>query len=93
MAVEIEVGCGRRPVEPRGIGWRTQGDDGNIRRLEYTVVGDAVNTAARIEALTKDAPYDLLMADATRSKLSVEPTDLVEYATLPIRGRTDPVRL
>ncbi|MFT5201417.1 MAG: adenylate cyclase [Candidatus Aldehydirespiratoraceae bacterium] len=74
-------------------GMVTTGNLSTVRRLKYTVIDDAVNTAVRIEGMTKDAPYDLLMADATRVRLSAEPEDLVEHVTLPVRGRTAPVRL
>jgi adenylate cyclase len=85
MRFRVGVGCNSGTV--------TAGNLGTIRRLKYTVVGDTVNTASRVESLTKDAPFDLLLTDATRTRLRVPPDDLVEHATMPVRGRSAPVRL
>jgi len=57
------------------------------------LIGDLVNTAARIGGTTKDAHCDVHKADATRVRLSVQPDDLVEHATLPVRGRTESDRV
>ncbi len=69
------------------------GNIGTVRRLTYTMIGDTVNTAARIEGMTKEAPGDVLVSEATVDALGDPPADLVRHATLPVRGRDGSVTL
>jgi adenylate cyclase len=69
------------------------GHVGSERRLEYTALGDTTNTAARLEGMTKGTPYQLYVADSTRSRLSEQPDDLVEVGEFEVRGRTATVKL
>jgi adenylate cyclase len=74
-----------------GIGLNTgdvmSGNVGSARRLEYTTIGDTTNSAARLEGMTKGTPYQLFVADSTRSRLATTPDDLESLAELEVRGR------
>jgi class 3 adenylate cyclase len=87
------------PSIQSGIGISTghavAGQIGSPDRLIYTVIGDAVNVAARLESLTKDFPdYPILMNDRTALGLR----DRAEIALQPlgpqhVKGRSEPVEV
>jgi len=64
---------------------------GSSELMEFTVMGDAVNLAARVEALTRQHGVDILITDAVREKLD-DRFHLRELPPSAVKGKTEPVR-
>jgi adenylate cyclase len=69
------------------------GNVGSARRLEYTVHGDTVNTAARLQEMTKSTRHPLLVSESAREALLRPPGDLAFVGEFEVRGRQSTIRL
>jgi class 3 adenylate cyclase len=69
------------------------GTIGGGRRRDFTVIGDAVNTAARVEAATRVTGDDLLITDATLRALGAGAHGFEERPAVQLKGKTAGVRL
>jgi adenylate cyclase len=82
---QIGIGLNSGPVMAGNVGSR--------RRLEYTTIGDTVNTAARLEGMTKGTGHSLFLANSTYELLASKDGELAFVDSLPVRGRAEEIKV
>jgi len=95
--VETLNATGKIPPTRIGIGLHMgevmAGNIGSVERKEYTIIGDVVNVAARIEQATKDFQARLLISETVRAGLGAALLTCEDLGLVPLKGQTQPMRV
>ena len=88
-SLNIELQKEDLPPVAIGIGINTGiaviGNMGSESRFDYTAIGDAVNTAARLESATKDRNVNLLIGKSTKKASGYK---LKKLQSIKVKGKT-----
>ncbi len=84
-ALSVGIGLNSGPV--------VAGNVGGAGRLEYSVIGDAVNVAARVEAATRLTGDAVLLSERTLAMLTAPHCQFAERPAMLLKGKAVPVQL
>jgi adenylate cyclase len=88
FAGELTIGVGLNS------GRAVAGNVGGAGRLDFSVIGDAVNVAARIESATRQTGDAVLVSEHTRALLSGRAADsLEERPPVPLKGKSEEIAI
>jgi adenylate cyclase len=90
LAFGIGLNCGPAVI----------GDVGSEQSLSFTIIGDTVNTASRLQGLTRTLDTPLVVAEAIVNAINATPSPdaellgaLCDHGEQSLRGRSAPVRI